>query len=103
MLVDKITKGVIERDDKPNENWATDKAAYYLVDSNSEFAEKIRKNAPFYDFVIDDNGNLTDITPTERPPEPEPELSLEEKIAVQEETISTLTECILEMSEYVYQ
>lgn len=35
--------------------------------------------------------------------EPEPEPSLEEKLAAQEETISTLTECILEMSEYVYQ
>ena len=103
MLVDKITKGVIERDDKPNENWATEKAAYYLVDSNSEFAAKIRENSPFFDFVLDDNGNLVDVTPTERPPEPEPEPSLEEKLAEQAETISTLTECILEMSEYVYQ
>ena len=53
--------------------------------------------------VLDDNGNLVDVTPTERPPEPEPEPTLEEKLAEQAETISTLTECILEMSEYVYQ
>ena len=47
MIINKITKSYVERFDKPNENWATDKAAYYLVDSNSEFASKIRENSPF--------------------------------------------------------
>ena len=47
MIINKITKSYVERFDKPNENWATDKAAYYLVDSNSEFAAKIRENSPF--------------------------------------------------------
>ena len=103
MIINKITKSYVERFDKPNENWATDKAAYYLVDSNSEFAAKIRENSSFFDFVLDEKGELIDITPTERPPEPEPEPTLEEIVTAQEQQIATLTECILEMSEYVYQ
>lgn len=67
MIINRITKSYVERSDKPNENWATDKSAYYLVDSNSELATKIRDNAPFMDFVTDNNGNLIDVTPTERP------------------------------------
>lgn len=35
--------------------------------------------------------------------EPEPEPTLEEIVTAQEQQIATLTECILEMSEYVYQ
>lgn len=35
-------------------------------------------------------------------PEPNPIPTLEERLAEQETTIATLTECILEMSEYVY-
>lgn len=80
MIINKITKSYVERFDKPNENWASNKSAYYLVDSNSEFASKIRDNAPFMDFVTDDNGNLIDVTPTERPPEPEPEPTTEEML-----------------------
>ena len=117
MIINRITKSYVERSDKPNENWATDKSAYYLVDSNSEFAEKIRKNAPFFDSVLDEKGELIDITPTERPPEPEPEPTLEEVVAEQAKTIAQqaeiiteqqeqlnmLTECMLEVSEYVYK
>lgn len=103
MIIDKKTKGFVERHDKPNENWAKNKEEYYLVDSNSELAAKIRENAPFFDFVLDDKGELIDVMPTKRPPEPEPEPTLEEIVAEQEQQIATLTECILEMSEYVYQ
>lgn len=78
MIINKKTKQVVEMDSKPNENWTGDNENYYLVDSNSEFANKIRENAPFIDFVTDEAGNLIDVTPTERPPEPEPEPTTEE-------------------------
>lgn len=70
MLINKNTKQVIEITSKPDENWIGD--GYYLVDSRSELAEKIRSNAPYFEPITDETGQLIDITPTERP-EPEPE------------------------------
>lgn len=40
----------------------------HIVD-NIELEGKIRSNYPNFDFVVDADGNLTDVTPTE-PPEP---------------------------------
>lgn len=67
MIINKKTKQVVEMDSKPNENWTGDNERYYVVDSNSEFAKKIRENAPFIDFVTDEAGNLIDVTLTEKP------------------------------------
>ena len=77
MLINKNTKQVIEISSKPNENWIGD--GYYLVDSRSELAEKIRLNAPYFDFILDNSGELIDITPTERP-EPEAQEPTQDEI-----------------------
>lgn len=56
----------------PDDDW-TGKAKYVVPDG-SELAEKIKAAYPYYDFVLDEGGNLVDIVETERPePEPEPE------------------------------
>ena len=73
MLISKKSKQVIEIVGKPADNWIGD--THYLVDSRNELAKKIRENAPYFDFELDENGELIDITPTERPPEPETTLS----------------------------
>lgn len=70
MIINKTTKGVIERNDKPNENWTGNDEKYYLVDSNSDLAQKIRENAPYFEYVLNESGELVDITPTERPEPP---------------------------------
>ena len=48
---------------------------YYFIDESTKdwklLAQKIRDNYPYFDFVLDEEGNLVDIIPTERP-EPEP-------------------------------
>lgn len=81
MLIHKSEKYYVERQDMPNENWIGEE--FYLVDSNSELAVKIRENYPYFEFVLDDEGNLIDVTPTERPEQPEDELTtLEELNAV---------------------
>ncbi len=102
MIINKSTKGVIERSDKPFENWTGDNEKYYLVDSRSELAEKIRSNAPYFEPITDETGQLVDITPTERPEEPEPEPSVAEQLAEAQEQIAMLTDCIMEMSEIIY-
>ncbi len=79
MLIHKNDKYYVERQDMPNENWIGEE--FYLVDSDSELAEKIRENHPYFEFVLDDDGNLIDITPTERPElPPAPEVMTLEEI-----------------------
>lgn len=77
MLIDKKSKRVIEMDGKPAENWIGD--TYYLVDSRSELAAKIRDNMPYFDVVLNEAGELIDITPTEKPVE-EYEPTIEEQL-----------------------
>ena len=64
-------KMIIVKSEFPNTDF-TNGDALYVVDDNSELAVKIRYNVPYYDFVVDNNGNLVDITPTERPAPVEP-------------------------------
>ena len=81
MLIHKNDKYIVDRQGMPNENWIGED--FYLVDSDSELAEKIRENYPYFEFVLDDDGNLIDITPTERPePAEEQLMTLEELNAV---------------------
>lgn len=81
MLIHKVDKYIVNRQDMPNENWIGED--FYLVDSDSELAEKIRENYPYFEFVLDDDGNLIDVTPTERPePAEEQLMTLEELNAV---------------------
>ena len=63
MLVNKTDKSYVERMSMPNENWIGDE--FYLVDSNSELASKVRENFPNFEFVLDDEGNLIDVTPVQ--------------------------------------
>ena len=71
MIIKKGTTHPVTRSDKPNGNWLNDDS-YLVVDDNSVVGKKILENAPYFEFVLDFNGNLIDITPTERPPEPPP-------------------------------
>lgn len=66
MLVHKTEKTYIDRLSTPNTNWLEDNA-YYLVDSGSELAEKVRKYSPNFEMLTDEAGNLTDVTPCETP------------------------------------
>lgn len=74
-------KGFETRSDKPDSDWTTDKSALYVVPDGSALARKIQESYPYYDFVTDGDGALIDITPTERPPEPEPEPTADELIS----------------------
>lgn len=54
------------RTDKPNENWLAEfsdlEQPKYVVDDNSELADKIM-STPQFTVVEDDNGNIVDIEP----------------------------------------
>lgn len=61
----------------PNDDWTGN--ALFVVPDGSELANKIMAAVPYYDFVLDEGGNLVDIVETERP-EPEPEPVIEEEV-----------------------
>ena len=51
------------RSDRPNDDFAGD--ADYVVSDGSELAEKIRELYPNFDFVLDGDGNISDVVATE--------------------------------------
>lgn len=69
---------------------------WYIID-NPELEYKINRGFPNIDFVLDESGNVVDITYTVQPP-----LTQEEKIEKLEDEKQLLTDCILEMSEIIY-
>lgn len=66
MLVHKTEKTYIERLSAPNTNWLEDES-YFLVDSTSELAEKVRKYSPNFNATINEDGTLTDVMPCATP------------------------------------
>lgn len=69
----------------PDTDWVGD--ADYVVHDDSEVAEKIKTLYPNFDFVFDDDGNITDIVETEPVPVetvPEPPTNAELAAAIAE-------------------
>lgn len=61
--------------------------ADYVVPDDSEIAEKIKTLYPNFDFVLDDDGNIADVTATEPVPAetvPEPPTNAELAAAIAE-------------------
>jgi len=80
MLINKIDKTFLTRDDMPNYNWIGDE--WYCVDDNSEIAQKVIKFCPRFDFIVDENDNLIDV---EEIPKTEVEIKQERLNEIQEE------------------
>ena len=56
---------------RPNENWTGD-TDIVAVEDGMELALKIQQYTPYFTRILDADGTLIDITPTEIPPEPPP-------------------------------
>lgn len=89
MIIFKDTKGFQSRTDKPNENW-TDNINVFVVEDGSELASKILQDYPYFDFVLNENGELVDAISTEKPPEPPEPPTIEDRIRALEETTNFL-------------
>lgn len=81
------------RSDKPDTDWLG--TATYVVEDGTRIADKVVSYFPYYDFVLDDDGNLVDVIATERPlPEP----TLEERVVdleTENEMISEVLDSLL--------
>lgn len=88
MIIFKEDKSFITRSDKPNENW-TNNPDVYVVEDNSELANKIIQAYPHYNFITDGNDNLIDIEVLEMPTLVQVP-TLEERLSATEEAITFL-------------
>ena len=85
-------KHFITRSDAPDTDFMGD--ADYVVPDDSEIAEKIKTLYPNFDFVLDDDGNIADVTATE-PAEKLPEITLEQRVTATENAVEELISMIM--------
>ena len=57
------------RSDRPDDDFVGN--ADYVIPDNTELAQKILDFYPNFDFVFDDDGNISDVVETESQPIPE--------------------------------
>ena len=80
----------------PDTDWIGD-ADWVLNDNDpkdAEIEEKIIKLCPNFDFVLDDDGNIADVTATE-PAEKLPEITLEQRVTATENAVEELISMIM--------
>lgn len=90
----------MSRTDKPNENW-TSNTEVFIIEDGAYLAKKIEDNSPYIEFVLDSNGFLIDITPTERPPEPLPQPTPEDQIQMLKEQQARMDTDMAAFMDYV--
>lgn len=80
----------------PNTDWIGN--ADWVLDDNdekdAEIEEKIISLYPNYDFVLDNDGNIADVTATE-PAEKLPEITLEQRVTATENAVEELISMIM--------
>lgn len=62
-MIIRNNKGFETNSHFPNVDWYDDGRTRFVLEDGSDIAEKVKQHAPYYDFVEDEAGNLTDITP----------------------------------------
>lgn len=80
----------------PNTDWLGN--ADFILDDNderdAELEAKIISLYPNFDFVFDDDGNISDVTATE-PAEKLPEITLEQRVTATENAVEELISMIM--------
>ena len=85
-------KRFVTRSDAPNTDFMGD--ADFVVPDDSELAEKIKGLYPNFEFVFDDNGDISDVTATE-PAEKLPEITLVQRVTATENAVEELISMIM--------
>lgn len=67
-MIIRQNKGIEQNSLYPDSNWYDNEPENIVIKDGSELAEKIKQYAPYFEL----NEDMTDITPTEKPPEPGP-------------------------------
>ena len=85
-------KSFMKNPDYSNTDWIGN--ADWVISDDSELAEKIIRLYPNFEFVLDDDGNISDVVETE--PEPKlPEITLEQRVTATENAVEELISMIM--------
>lgn len=76
----------------PDADWIGD--ADWVIPDDSELAEKIIRLYPNFEFVLDDNGNISDVVGVEPAPSP-PVISLEQRVSAMEDATAEIIEMLM--------
>ena len=87
MIINKKTKSILTRSDKPCENWTSQDC--YVVDDNSDIGKKIICNYPNIEYIIED-GEVKDVVILE-PAEIEQPITEIERLRADVEYLALMT------------
>lgn len=78
----------------PDTDWIGN--ADWVIPDDSELAEKIISLYPNFEFVLDDDGNISDVVETE--PEPKlPEITTEQRMTAMENAMEEIINMLMEV------
>ena len=84
--------------DHPNDDWIGN--ADWVLDDNderdAELEAKIISLYPNFEFVLDDNGNISDVVETEPEPKP-PEITTEQRMTAMENAMEEIINILMEV------
>ena len=87
-------KRFITNSEHPNDDWVGN--ADWVIPDGSELAEKIIRLYPNFEFVLDDDGNISDVVETEPEPKP-PEITTEQRLTAMENAVEEIINILMEV------
>lgn len=87
-------KHFITNSDHPEDDWIGN--ADWIIPDDSELAEKIIRLYPNFEFVLDDDGNISDVVETEPEPKP-PEITTEQRMTAMENAMEEIINMLMEV------
>ena len=87
-------KSFLKMDLYPDTDWIGN--ADWVIPDDSELAEKIIRLYPNFEFVFDDDGNISDVVETEPEPMP-PEITTEQRMTAMENAVEEIINILMEV------
>ena len=87
-------KGFTTNSDHPNDDWIGN--ADWVIPDDSELAEKIISLYPNFEFVLDDDGNISDVVEPKPEPKP-PEITTEQRLSAMENAVEEIINILMEV------
>lgn len=78
----------------PDTDWIGN--ADWVIPDGSELAEKIIRLYPNFEFVLDNDGNISDVVETEPEPMP-PEITTEQRMTAMENAVEEIINMLMEV------
>ena len=87
-------KSFLKMDLYPDTDWIGN--ADWVIPDGTELTKKIIAMYPNFEFVFDDNGNISDVVETEPEPKP-PEITTEQRMTAMENAMEEIINMLMEV------